>query len=81
MKTIELIGQVDAQRQLHVTLPEDVKPGTVKVILEMPSEEDDTEPEEGFWEKAVLADWAKDWSDPAEDIYTLEDGKPVNETN
>jgi hypothetical protein len=81
MKTVELIGQVDEQHQLRVTLPQDVKPGTVKVILKMPIEEDDTEPEEGFWEKAILADWAKDWNDPAEDIYTLEDGKPATGLN
>jgi hypothetical protein len=76
MKTIELVGHVDEQHQLHVTLPEDVQPGPVKVTLQTASEND----EEGDWRALINQSWAKDWSDPREDIYTLEDGKPSHET-
>ena len=31
---------------------------------------------EGDWRALVNQSWAQDWSDPREDIYTLEDGKP-----
>jgi hypothetical protein len=28
------------------------------------------------WQALINQSWAHDWSDPPEDIYTLEDGKP-----
>jgi|GEM_PF-3367695 len=31
------------------------------------------------WRALINQSWAKDWSDPREDIYTLEDGKPSHE--
>jgi hypothetical protein len=71
MKTIELIGHVDERHQLHVELPVDVKPGPVKVTVQPV-----TEDEEGDWRALINQSWAKDWRDPREDIYTLEDGKP-----
>jgi hypothetical protein len=39
------------------------------------TEEDD----EGDWQALINDSWVKDWSDPREDIYTLEDGKPSHE--
>ena len=33
--------------------------------------------EESLWEAAVAQAWETDWNDPREDIYTLEDGKPI----
>jgi hypothetical protein len=73
MRTLELLGHVDEQHRLCIDVPADVKPGPVKVILTVA----DADSEERAWEKAINEDWAKDWSDPGEDIYTLEDGKPV----
>ncbi len=35
---------------------------------------DDNEDE---WLEFINQSWAKDWSDPREDIYTLEDGEPT----
>ncbi len=70
MKTIELVGHVDDQHRLHVDLPAAVQPGPVKVTLQTPTEED----EEGDWRALINQSWAKDWSDPREDICTLEDG-------
>jgi hypothetical protein len=75
MKTIELVGHVDEQRRLHVDLPADVLPGPVKVTLQAPTDED-----EGDWRALINQSWAKDWSDPREDIYTLDDGKPSHES-
>ncbi len=72
MKTIELVGHVDAQHQLHVELPADVQPGRVKVTLQGAT----GDPEEGDWRALINQSWAKDWDDPREDIYALEDGKP-----
>lgn len=75
MKPIELIGKIDEQHRLHVDLPLDVQPGPVKIIVQPITEVD----EESDWRVLINHSWAKDWSDPREDIYTLEDGKPSHE--
>ena len=72
MKTIELVGHVDEQHHLHVELPVEIQPGSVKVTLQAVTDD----AEEGDWRALISQSWVKDWSDPGEDIYTLEDGKP-----
>lgn len=69
MKSIELIGHVDAQHRLTLEVPAQVPPGPVKVTLEVAEEEADD------WAAAVSQRWAADWSDPREDIYTLREDK------
>ena len=76
MNRIELIGHVSDQHQLLATVPGHVRPGPVKIILEVPADNEATE-EMDNWSQAVAQAWAADWSDPREDIYTLEDRKPV----
>ncbi len=75
MKSIELIAHVDEQHQLHAELPTDIPPGPVRITLQPATEED----EERAWLALVSHSWAKDWSDPREDIYTLEDGTPSHD--
>jgi hypothetical protein len=70
MDPIELIGHVDEQRLLHVELPPTVGPGPIKVTLEPVGDVPDD------WRALANRAWAADWSDPSEDIYTLEDGEP-----
>lgn len=72
MKPVELIGHVDEQHRLHVELPAEVRPGPVKVTVGPATEED----EEADWQALINHSWTEDWSDPREDIHTLEDGKP-----
>lgn len=48
----------------------------MKSVEQRTTEED----EERDWLVRINQSWAKDWSDPREDIYTLEDGKPSHET-
>jgi hypothetical protein len=76
MKNIELIGHIDEQHRLYIELPSGIPPGPVRITLQPASEED----EEGDWLALINHSWAKDWSDPREDIYTLEDGKPSHES-
>ncbi|MCI0643176.1 MAG: hypothetical protein L0Y72_15380 [Gemmataceae bacterium] len=73
MDKIELPGTIDAVQGLTVELPPDVKPGPVKVTLEWIDED------EQAWAKWVSDSWSREWNDPREDIYGLEDGKPINE--
>lgn len=76
MKPIELIAHVDEQHRLHAELPIDIPPGPVKITLQPATEED----EERDWLAFINHSWTKDWSDPRESIYTLEDGRPSHET-
>ena len=72
MQPIELVGHVDEQHRLHVELPAEVQPGPVKVTVRSATAEDD----EGDWQALINHSWERDWNDPREDIYTLEDGEP-----
>lgn len=76
LTAIETTATIGANRQLTLDedLPENVSAGKVRVIV-LFSEEDFNESE---WLKAASKNDAFDFlNDEAEDIYTLEDGKPV----
>lgn len=73
MSRTELVGNVDDQHRLSLVVPEQIKPGTVKVIVEIPEDVEDD------WRQGVAHMWARDWSDPREDIYTLTDGEPIHD--
>jgi|SRR5579884_831128 len=76
MKLVELIGYVDEHHRLIVELPQGVPSGPVKVVLQPATEEGEERDRLAF----VNHSWAKDWSDPREDIYTLKDGKVEEKT-
>jgi len=74
MKAIDLPGEIDDQHQLHAQVPEGFPVGSVRVIV-LASEED----EAGWaWAAGVASEWSAELSDPNQDIYTLDDGQPVN---
>ena len=73
MSQIELLGTVDEHHRLSLVVPEQVKAGPVKVMLEIADDGQDD------WRQGVSQIWARDWSDPREDIYTLEDGEPIDD--
>jgi hypothetical protein len=75
MNIFEIIGHVDEQHRLSAEVPQTVPVGPVKIIVKLPG--DETEDEPGSWARAVGQAWLAEWSDPREDIYTLEDGQPV----
>jgi hypothetical protein len=75
MRAIETTGQIDDNRSLRLDedLPE-MSRGPVRVIILFPESD---EPSEAEWLAAASRSSAfADLHDPAEDIYTLEDGKP-----
>lgn len=78
MQAIEVRGRIDEQRRLH--LDEDLPvngPSAVRVIILLPDEADIDERE---WLRAAATNPAFDFlDDPAEDIYTLDDGKPFRD--
>ena len=77
LRAIELIGTIDEKGQLHLDEPiSAVGQGRVRVIL-LPEE---AEIGENEWLKAAASNPAFDFlKDPAEDIYTLDDGQPFND--
>ena len=74
MKALELQGSIDDQHRLHAEVPQSLPAGSVRVIVFIPEED-----EVGHaWEAGVSSEWSAELDDPAQDIYTLSDGQPVD---
>ena len=73
MKAIELIGDIDDQHRLHAQVPKNLPVGQVRLIL-LPGEDEAG----GIWAHGIAAEWSAELADSREDIYTLDDGQPVN---
>ncbi len=72
--TLKLIAHVDENHRLTADVPPTVAPGSVEIQIVVPVPQED---EAGaMWAEGVAREWAEDWSDPREDIYTSEDGEP-----
>ena len=78
MKKIELVGRVDEQHRLSAEVPADLSPGVVKVVLILPSGEEDEAGD--AWMAGIAREWEAELSDPREDIYTVTDGEPIDGT-
>ena len=74
MKAIELIGAVDAQHRLKAEVPVDLAPGPVRLLVLVP-EQDETE---AVWMRAIASEWSEELNYPRQDLYTLEDGQPID---
>ena len=77
-KALEVMGTIDEQRQLHLDAPLPLSgPSRVRVIIVFPEEADVADMDEREWLQAAGQNPAFDFlQDPAEDRYTLSDGKP-----
>jgi len=71
-----LIGDIDEQHRLQAQAPQDLPAGRVRLIVLLPDEDDAG----GAWESGIAKEWSAELSDARQDIYTLEDGQPVNAT-
>jgi hypothetical protein len=78
MRAVEATGIIDGQGVIHLDPPlAQVRPGRVRVLLLMSDEADIDERE---WLRGAAGNPAFDFlSDPAEDIYALEDGWPFHD--
>jgi hypothetical protein len=74
MKAIELIAKVDEHHHLYADVPDSLPAGRVRVLVLIPDEDEAG----AAWEQGVAREWAAELSDSREDIYTLEDGQPVD---
>jgi len=74
VKALELIGNIDERHKLHADVPEELPPGRVRLIVLLPGED-----EAGSrWADGVAQEWSAELEDPRQDLYTMEDGQPVN---
>jgi len=76
MKAIRVRGHVDEQHRLHAQVPATIAPGPIEVSLVIPTEAEDEAG--GAWTEGVAREWREDLADPRQDIYTLDDGEPVD---
>ena len=74
MKTIELMADVDEHHRLCAEAPEHLPAGPVRVIVLVPDEDEAG----AAWMQGIAREWAEDLADPRQDIYTLEDGQPLD---
>ncbi len=81
MKALEFVAEVDTQHRLFLELPQ-TPAGPVRVLVLVPEpQEQALEAEDTFnavWMQAISREWQEELADPREDIYTLEDGDPID---
>jgi hypothetical protein len=76
--TIKIIGEVSQEHRLVASVPEFIPPGKVELlVLLSPMGEDEASHE---WMAGVAREWHDDLADLRQDIYTLADGVPVDES-
>jgi hypothetical protein len=76
MATIRVAGEVDSQHRLSAIVPEMVVPGSVEILVFVRSQGED---DSGLaWASGIANEWNAELSDPREDIYSLNDGEPVD---
>jgi hypothetical protein len=74
MKAIELVGDIDEQHRLRAQVPEELPAGPVRLIVLLPDEDDSG----SAWAHGLAREWADELRDSRQDLYTLDDGQPVN---
>jgi hypothetical protein len=74
MKAIELVGDIDERHRLHAQVPEELPTGRVRLIVLLPDEDEAG----SAWAHGLAREWVSELSDSNQDIYTLDDGQPVN---
>ncbi len=75
MGTLKIKGHVNEQHELSAQVPDSVPPGPVTILV-VPSSPQD-EADDG-WMAGIAHQWSDDLSDSRQDIYTLDDGDPVD---
>ena len=75
MGTLKITGHVNKQHELSAQVPDSVPPGPVTILVVPSSPQDDTD---DSWMAGVAHEWSDELSDTRQDIYTLDDGDPVD---
>jgi hypothetical protein len=80
MKTIELIADVDAEHRLRAQGPRDLPEGPVRVLVLLPESTEAPAHAEADWMRMIAASWSEDLADSRQDLYTLQDGRAVDDS-
>ena len=77
MMHIQVDGHIDDQHRLHAEVPGPFPTGPVTVFVSPKVADDDPT---DAWMHGNAHEWADELSDTRQDIYTSEDGEPVDRT-
>ncbi|MCS7208731.1 MAG: hypothetical protein NZ874_04085 [Fimbriimonadales bacterium] len=72
----ELITEVGDTRQVQITIPETIRTKQARIII-LPYEPDE---ETETWMRALGREWHEELADERQDIYSLDDGEPIDAT-
>ena len=76
MKALKLTAQVDEHHRLVATVPSDIPPGPIEIVIALAG---DSEDDVGAaWALGVSLEWSEELNDSREDIYTVSDGRPID---
>lgn len=75
MDSTPIQGHVDEQHRLSAIVPGSIPPGPVTVWIAPLGDEDDVG---AAWYSGIATQWTEDLADSNQDIYTLDDGEPVD---
>lgn len=76
MYSVETLAQIDHNGQIHLESPLHIRDKRVKIVLYFLEDDDIGEEEWLHTSRSPAFDYLYD---PADDIYTLEDGKPLSQ--
>ena len=73
-RAVEIQGEIDDQHRLPANVPLTLQVGAGRVIVLV------SEADEGgdAWAAGIASEWADELKDTHQDIYTLNDGQPVD---
>ena len=74
MKAIELTGDIDELHRLKANVPAELPVGRVRMIVLLPDEDEAG----AAWGDGIAREWADELAATRQDIYTLEDGQPID---
>jgi hypothetical protein len=77
MNAVKVHGNVDANHHLTAMVPATIPSGPVTVLILPAPQKDEAE---NAWSAGIAQEWADELSDQRQDIYTLADGEPVDES-
>jgi hypothetical protein len=75
MESIQISGHVDSRHRLVADVPLVVPPGPVTVWIKPVSDEDDSG---AHWTDGISEQLSDELNDVRQDIYTLDDGAPLD---
>lgn len=75
MNGLTVTGRVDEQHRLSAMVPDSIPPGPVTILIVPAATTDDGD---DAWVAGIAREWADELGDTRQNIYTLDDGEPVD---